>query len=446
MLNQIHTHPRLVLQKIVCVILCICLAFGAFLLALHQRPAEQVEAARTSKNVDEDIVECEALLSRLQSELKELTGQISDLEDQSNTAAEQAQLIAGQVAVLEAQIELNESLLQSCDMKLSTTQAERILVESEYEYYQEMFGELMRFIYENGTVSDFELLFTSASLSDYLERRDNFNSIMDCISDLTKSMEQSMLHLHDLEEEYEEAQTKYSLYLVELAEEDFALKEAKANFEALANEVGKQQSVLSGSYAELSQTIQETKGKLETLKKERATLIALEEEERKKQEEQNRPSIQKPGTVSDLGFAWPLERGISYRITSYFATRTNPITGYGTEFHQGLDIACAKGTQILAAKAGIVTKSAEYGGYGKCVIIYHGKDSKGRSVTTLYGHASELKCSVNDQVEQGQCVSLVGSTGRSTGNHLHFSVLLDGEYVDPDDYLPDGFYTKLPNS
>ena len=80
------------------------------------------------------------------------------------------------------------------------------------------------------------------------------------------------------------------------------------------------------------------------------------------------------------------------------------------------------------------------------MIIYHGKDSRGRSVTTLYGHASELKCVEGQQVEQGQCISLVGSTGRSTGNHLHFSVLLDGEYVDPDDYLPNGYYIKMANA
>lgn len=451
MLNQQkHIHSRTVIRRIVCSLLCLCLASGAFLLALHQEAPAQVEAARTSKNVDEDIVECEALLSRLQSELKELLAQISDLDNQSSTAAQQAQLVAGQVAILEAQIELNESLLQSCDMKLSTTQAERILVENEYAYYQELFSELMRFIYENGTVNDFELLFTSASLTDYLDRRDDFNSIMECISDLTQSMEQSLLQLNDLEEEYKDAQTKYERYLDDLAADKASLKEAQADFEQLAQEIGKEQDALTGSYTELNQTIQETKNKLQTLKEERATLFALEEEERKRQEQlaqQQKPSApQIPGTLSDLGFAWPLEGGISYRISSYFSTRTNPITGVGTEFHEGLDIACAGGTRILAAKAGIVTKSAWYGGYGNCVIVYHGKDSQGRAVTTLYGHASALKCTEGQQVKQGDCLSLVGSTGRSTGNHLHFSVLLDGEYVDPDDYLPDGYYTKLPNA
>lgn len=449
--HSIHIRSRAVLRRIVCALLCLCLASCALLLALQQRPTETVEAARTSKNVDDDIVECEALLSRLQSELSELMGQISDLEGQSNAAAQQAQLAAGQVTVLEAQIELNESLLQSCDMKLNTVQAERILAESDYQYYQEVFAEMVRFIDENGAVSDFELLFTSASLSDYLNRRDDFNSIMECVDDLMQTMEQSLLRLDDLEADYAEAQEKYQRYLDEMDAEKKELEKAKANFEKLAKEAGQQQSELTGDYAELSKTIQEAKTKLETLKSERATLIALEEEERRRQELLQQQQQQKPGavyppeTVSNLGFSWPLQSGTSYRITSYFSTRTNPITGVGTEFHEGLDVACPKGTQILAAKAGIVTKSAWYGGYGNCVIIYHGKDSLGRSVTTLYGHASALQCNEGDQVQQGQCVSLVGSTGRSTGNHLHFSVLLDGVYADPDDYLPNGYYTKQPN-
>lgn len=446
--QQIHLRSRAWIRRIVCALLCLCLAFCTVLFAMQQRPAEPVEAARTSKNVDEDIKECEALLSRLQSDLNELGGQISDLDGQSNAALKQAELAAGQVAVLEMQIELNESLLQSCDMKLNTVMAERVLSESEYQYYQEVFAELIRFIDENGAVSDFELLFTSASLSDYLNRRDDFSSIMECVSDLMQSMEQSLLRLDDLEEEYIEAQEKYVHYLEDMDAQKEELKKAKASFEQLAAQAGQQQSELSSEYAELSKTIQEAKEKLSALKSERATLIALEEEERKRQEmlQQQQNQTYKPGTVSDLGFSWPLAPGTSYRITSYFATRPNPFTGVGSEFHQGLDVACAKGTQILAAKAGLVTKSEKYGGYGNCVIIYHGKDSQGRSVTTLYGHASELKCKAGDQVKQGQCISLVGSTGRSTGNHLHFSVLLDGVYVNPDAYLPDGYYTKQYNN
>lgn len=423
--------------RALCMLLSVCCACTVFVFSLQAQPAPEAEAKRDTQTVDNEISECEALLSRLKSEQSALVAQMAELKSQSEASREQAVLAAGQVAILQAEIELNESLLESCDMKRSTLQAEQFLVQNEYVYYQEMYAELMRFIYENGTVSDFELLFTSDSLSDYLERRDNFNSIMDCVSDMTQSIEQSLLKLQDLDEEYALAVEKYEWYLHDLYADKRTLESAMAEFEQLSAQLNMDGDQLSSDYTVLSSTISDASAKLTSLKNEREQLRKQEEEERRQQ---------MLGIVSASGFGWPIEPGVSYRISSYYSTRINPITGSGYEFHEGLDIACGGGTKILAAKAGIVTKSAWYGGYGNCVIVYHGKDANGRVVTTLYGHASALKCNEGDQVNKGDLLALVGSTGRSTGNHLHFSVLLDGAYVDPDDYLPDGFYKKLPNS
>ncbi len=427
--------------RVLSMLLCICLAGVCLIPALGQQAASPAEA-RTVKDVDSDIKACEALLSRLQSEYKELQASLGDLSQQEQNSREKAELTAGQIVILEAQISLNESLLESCDMKRSTTQAELFLVQNEYEYYQELFAELMRFVYENGNSSDFELLFSSQNLSDYLERRDNFNSIMECVSDLQQSMEQSIRHLQDLETEYNEAEEKYTQYLDQLGNDKEKLKKEKEAYESSCTLLQLNQTELTGKYEQLSKNIQEAKEKLEQLKKEREVL-------RKAEQQEQQSVVGKPnGTKNpNSGFIWPLSSEVSYRISSYFSTRINPITGVGQEFHHGLDIACVKGSKILAAKAGVVTKSAWYGGYGNCVILYHGKDAKGRAVTTLYGHASALKCTEGQQVAQGDVIALVGSTGdRSTGNHLHFSVLLDGVYVDPDDYLPDGFYKKMENA
>ncbi|MBQ9794217.1 MAG: peptidoglycan DD-metalloendopeptidase family protein [Clostridia bacterium] len=420
-------------KKLLCLALCLCLSCAVFLATVRSTPAEEV-AGRTIADIDKDIKDCEALLSRLQSEQKELAAELENLQGESTTNAEKAELLAGQIVLLGSQIQLNESLLQSCDMKRSTAQAELILVENEYEYYCDLFAELMRFVYENGAVNDFELLFSSDSLSDYLERRDNFNSIMECVSDLRASTEQSLMKLEDLNREYDIACEKYELYLTTLEEEQAALEVAMAEFDLLNEELNLNLETLSERFTSLGTTAAETAAKLEQLKKERLELY-------QQQIDDNNATF-KP---VDGGFIWPLDEYVSYRITSHYSTRTNPITGVGTEFHSGLDIACAKGSPILAAAGGVVTKSAWYGGYGNCVIIYHGQNNQGVGVTTLYGHASKLICEEGQTVKQGDIVALVGTTGRSTGNHLHFSVLLGGEYVDPDDYLPDGYYTKLPN-
>ena len=413
--------------------ICVCLAASAVFCALTGAAPKEVAAERTIETVEEEIKACEALISRLNSELAVLEEQIAQTDGETASTLEQAQLLAAQVAVLETQIELNESLLISCDMKRATAQAEYLLVQDEYDYYNELFSELMRFIYENGTTNEFELLFSSESLTDYLSRRDNFNSVMESVNDLRLSMEQSLLRLTELNDEYEQVSAQYASHLQTLENDKAALSDSLAELDALTAELGIQSEALAGAYAELSKNITEAKEKLSALRSEREELYQQQQKPEKPQE----PS----GGTGDYGFVWPLAGDVSYRHSSPFGWRTDPFTGKPA-YHEGIDLACAKGSQILSAGAGVVTKAADYGGYGNCVIVYHGQDEQGRAITTLYGHASALKCVEGQPVKAGTLIALVGSTGRSSGNHLHFSVLLDGKYVNPDYYLPDGYYSK----
>lgn len=413
--------------------ICVCLTAGAVFCALTGAAPKEVAAERTIETVEEEIKACEALISRLNSELSVLEEQIAQTDGETASTLEQAQLLAAQVAVLETQIELNESLLISCDMKRATAQAELLLVQDEYDYYNELFSELMRFIYENGATNEFELLFSSESLTDYLSRRDNFNSVMESVNDLRLSMEQSLLRLTELNDEYEQVSAQYASHLQTLENDKAALSDSLAELDALTAELGIQSEALAGAYAELSKNITEAKEKLSALRSEREELYQQQQKPEKPQE----PS----GGTGGYGFMWPLAGDVSYRHSSPFGWRTDPFTGKPA-YHEGIDLACAKGSQILSAGAGVVTKAADYGGYGNCVIVYHGQDEQGRAVTTLYGHASALKCVEGQPVKAGTLIALVGSTGRSSGNHLHFSVLLDGKYVNPDYYLPDGYYTK----
>ncbi len=424
------------IAKTLSLALCVCLAASAVFCALTSAPAREVAADRSIETVEEEIKACEALISRLSSELAALQEQIADVEGNAENAMEQAQLLAAQVAVLETQIELNESLLISCDMKRATAQAELLLVQDEYDYYNELFLELMRFIYENGATNEFELLFSSTSLSEYLSRRDNFNSIMESVNDLRMSMEQSLLRLRELNEEYDLACAQYESHLETLERDREALASSAVELDSLTAALGIQSEELAGAYAELSANITEAKEKLSALRSEREALYEQQQQQQKPEEPQ-KPSVDPSGS----GFVWPLANSVSYRISSPFGWRTDPFTGEPA-YHEGLDIACVKGSQILSAGAGVVTKAADCGGYGNCVIVYHGQDAEGRAITTLYGHASALKCVEGQPVKAGDLVALVGNTGRSQGNHLHFSVLLDGKYVNPDNYLPDGYYTK----
>ena len=116
-------------------------------------------------------------------------------------------------------------------------------------------------------------------------------------------------------------------------------------------------------------------------------------------------------------------------VTSSYGYRVHPISG-GKNYHTGVDIGMAQGTEILAGHDGTVTLASEAGGYGLCITI-EGEAYEGHTLTTKYGHCSQILVSVGQEVKAGDVIGKVGSTGNSTGPHLHLEVLVDGQYVNP---------------
>lgn len=119
------------------------------------------------------------------------------------------------------------------------------------------------------------------------------------------------------------------------------------------------------------------------------------------------------------------------KINNEFGWRANPFGGSSTEHHPGMDIDGDKGTPVVATARGVVIKAAYHGGYGNLVEIDHGK-----GVTTRYGHLSEIDVEAGQEIARGQTIGKVGSTGRSTGPHLHYEVRIAGEAVNPRPFLP----------
>ncbi|NCP11745.1 MAG: M23 family metallopeptidase [Sphingomonadales bacterium] len=125
-----------------------------------------------------------------------------------------------------------------------------------------------------------------------------------------------------------------------------------------------------------------------------------------------------------------LEPVAAMRLTSHFGTRSDPFTGRA-KAHKGIDIPGAIGTPIYATADGIIAKAEWFGGYGNFIQIAHGN-----SIETRYGHMSRLNVQAGDRVRKGQIIGFMGSTGRSTGSHLHYEVRIDGDAVNPLSFVP----------
>ena len=156
-----------------------------------------------------------------------------------------------------------------------------------------------------------------------------------------------------------------------------------------------------------------------------AEIRRQEEEARKKAEASG--ETYKTASLGDIKFIWPCPA--SSRITSGFGGRSSPTEGASTN-HKGIDIGASTGSNILAAASGTVTISTYSASAGNYVMISHGG-----GVSTVYMHCSSRLVSVGDKVNQGDVIAKVGSTGYSTGPHLHFEIRSGGSYVNPSKYV-----------
>lgn len=391
-------------------------------------PERGVEAERTIFDIEKELKECQSMLAKVRAELSTIKDDIAKLENQSGQTAQLLEAYCSEIEALEAEIGLNEVIKESYDMKRADAAAKISAVREDYDYQKDMYAELMQFIYEHGEMSMFELLFTSDSVADYLTRRDDFNDIMAAANDMLNNVRASMYELEILQSELEETQKYYENYIADMQMSEIEYKAKVSQYETIALNLGINADELRERYADKNAVISELTAKINKLKKEREALYDV-----------------------GSGFSWPLSSDVSYRVTSYFGYRKDPFGKKpGLVFHQGLDIACAKNSHIISAKAGTVTKVVNAPnsktGHGTYVMVYHGN-----GISTLYGHMTSIASGieVGVTVKKGQLLGYVGTTGASTGYHLHFGVMNTNyknptgqQYDDPDKFLPNGFYTK----
>ena len=356
----------------------------------------------------EDINALKSDATALNNRKKELEKELSALAADKSKALERKNLLdqrvdntAAQIRNVEAQIEDYAALIDQAEADLADAQ------QREAEKY-ELFCKRVREMEEQGNVTYWSVLFKAESFSDLLGRLDIINEIMDAdqrvIDSLKALQEEIEVKKADLESAKADSEAAKAELLVKKSELDKQRQEAIDLVNEIRSNESKYKSTLNALDAE-EERIQ-------------AEIVKKSKELAAQQAAQGQSSKSNPG-----GYIWPVD---SRYITSTVGGRTSP-GGVGSTNHKGTDIGRVGYTSpIYAAKAGTVIVSEYSSSYGHYVVISHGSGN-----TTLYGHMSSRKVSVGKYVNQGDVIGITGSTGNSTGPHLHFEITENGVRINP---------------
>jgi murein DD-endopeptidase MepM/ murein hydrolase activator NlpD len=348
--------------------------------------------------------------SEVDSQLEEKQDELDANQAAQNDAQAQLEQINTNLDAVQAEIDTIYSQLKEAEANLAQQQEEYEGIQASLAASQAELRDRVNAIYKNGDVSYLDVLFSSENIQDFISGFVFLGKIVNQDQSIINSINENRVlaekKLNELEvtrnqiaslQEQKEAEEKE--YLAQVDAKSTLLAQLGSEEDAIQAEIDEMQSQSASIASEINSYY--------------ASI-----------------SVSDPGyTYTGSGaFTWPL--GTSGRITSPYGNRIHPISGT-YKMHTGVDIAAPKGTPVLAAESGTVITVKELStGYGHYVVISHGSN-----IVTLYGHMSAIYVSVGETVSRGQQIGGVGTTGSSTGNHLHFEVRQNGSPVNPMGYI-----------
>lgn len=357
--------------------------------------------------------------SGVQSTINSLQGQQSDQIALKNALDEKNAITVKQILNLTEQIDLHTTLIEQKTVEVEEAQK---VADEQLEKYKVR----VRAMEEAGRYNYFEVLFGANSIGEFLSLIDDIGDIMKSDKELEDSYRQSVTDLETVKSEYEQAKSEMEDSKTELealkVQQEQDIAQADAVISTLQGQISSNSGMLSQLTAQEQQLNKDIQNKVNELNR---------------QNEQNKPQPNPGGGGSTVGtgnLVWP-----SYctYITSRQGPRTHPVTGEYKN-HGGTDIGASYGSAIYAADSGTVVRSSDgwNGGWGNYVMIDHGN-----GMQTLYAHMSSRAVSVGQTVSRGQTIGYVGSTGMSTGPHLHFEMYVNGSRIDPQTKYPGVSFT-----
>ena len=369
-----------------------------------------------------DMDDAKKKATSLEEEKKKMEKTIEALEGLKSNTASYVKTLDSELDSLNKQVTALNSRITAKETEIAAAQAELDAAkETEKSQYESMKLRI-QYMYEMGETNYLELLFQSADLTQLFNRTEYISQIAAYDRKMLDRYAQAKEEVAAREQELQKERENLLLMKASTEEKQKSAEQLIAEKTAELNSYQSKISAEQGNLSELEADIAAQEDKIKAIE---AEIKRKEEEERRAAEAAGK----KYNTVSigNINFIWPCPA--SSRITSGFGGRESPMEGASSS-HQGIDIGAPTGSSILAAAGGTVTISTYSYSAGNYVMINHGG-----GVYTVYMHCSELLVKAGQEVTQGQVIGKVGSTGYSTGPHLHFGIRVNGSYVSPTNYV-----------
>lgn len=404
---------------------------GAMFMALVLVLTLAAPAAYAGKVTKEEINNLKSQASSLSSQKANLEKELSKLSKSKNAAVEQKFLLEEKITVLRQEIAVSEETIAKLGEMIALKEVELADAQAEEAKYYDEFCERVRIMEERGEISYWAVLFNANSFSDLLDRVNAISEVVDYDNMIMDELEAARIAVANAKAELEENKAAEEETKANLSAQKADLEKQEAAVEAVIGQITNQSAVYEEKLHDLEDDSDNLAKQIAQAEATYAAQIAAqkkaEEEARRQQQLQqqqqqqqnnnnNNTYVPPANSSSGKGFIWPVS-GYT-RVSSAFGWRNCPF--HGREYHSGIDIPAPSGTPIRAAKSGVVIVSTYGSSYGNYVTIAHADGSR-----TLYAHMVSRSVSAGQTVSQGQVIGGVGTTGSSTGNHLHFEVWLN---------------------
>lgn len=339
-----------------------------------------------------------------------LDKKLSENRQEQTTIENKIKNLDEKVSEIEANISKTNEEINKLDTEIESTQKEIKSLEENIKNNEEALGKRLKAINSNYSMGYMKVILSSTSLSDFFDNIYIVKQVVEQDKVLLKELDENKLAIESKEKELESKKQKQEELKSKLQSDNESVQADKSELQALKNELEKEENDLE---SELEKIAAEAAAKLEA-------------EQAAKQNSSNDGLTSGPTGVISSG-SWPVPGHTT--ISSPYGYRQHPVLNV-QKMHTGIDIPAPSGTPAVAIDNGTVIFSGTKGTYGNTVMIQH-DDGK----VTLYAHNSELMVSTGQRVEKGQVVTKIGTTGRSTGPHLHFEVRINGKHTNPMPYI-----------